>query len=90
VDGNSLKVSDVHSAALISYYYTVAVMGFSLFIYVGDSTHADYDKQARTVLVNTNTIHPQIRMVNVEMMRQVSYGEVLGDKGAVYIRVTLY
>jgi len=46
--------------------------------------------QDGTVLVNTDTIHPQIRMVNVEMMRQVSYGEVLGDKSIMNIRVTLY
>jgi len=45
VDGNSLNVPDAHSAALVCYYYTVAVVEFSHFIYLSDSTHADYDKK---------------------------------------------
>ena len=40
--------------------------------------------------MNTDTTYPQIRTVNVEMMQQVSYGEVLGDKSIMYIRATLY
>jgi len=52
--------------------------------------HPCWLRQEGIVLVNIDTIHPQIWMVNVEMMRQVSYGEVLGDKSIMYIRVTLY
>jgi len=46
--------------------------------------------QERTVLVNADTIHPQIWTVTVEMMRQASCSEVLGDNSTPYITATLY
>ena len=59
-------------------------------VHVAKWQHPHWLWQERTVLGTTDTVRPQIRMVNVEMMRQVSYGEVLGDKSTMCIRATLY